>query len=647
MSSPAHESAADARDAARVASPAPAASQLKHSRASAPLVLAAIALHAALTGTLAFARYASVHNQTFDLALYTRLAWGLAHAQAWDPIVGGSFFGGHVPWVLAPLGLLGALLGTVPVLLVAQSLCVALAAWPISLVAARRFGPAGGVTGALAFLLYPNLGHVASYEFHPGSLALLPLAWALEVLDRPIANAAPRSLALGCVLVLACRVSLALQTALIGALALRAAPGLRRTGLAVALGSVAYFALSLLWLQPAFGHAASASLDLHFGKWGGSPLGVLPALLASPDRVVAHLLAPERLSYLPRLLAPLALLPLLAPRHLLVALPPLALNLLSEFPTASELRSHYLTPAVPALVVAAIAGLDAIATRAARIGWRGASDARTRTAPPAAIGLCALLLCSLAGHVLAGGLPGAPAFSLADFRADRATAARRAVIARVGRSASVQAPDALLPHLSERRLVHRAPPPERKTDFVALDVTHRRQFARRDTLLRTVQEPLVRRWLARPDHRVVLAAGDLILLQRNLSPRGGLVRRYFTGVASPDVGRALTSCLAIRNAELSSDDLRLHFVARSSCPDDLALRLGSTPRPARTDLLFDGLLSPAHLARGDAVVSTHPLTATERNAITEGLYLGTIRSSGARPRPSDPTSLLIRVQVQK
>src|SRR5688500_3861353 len=175
MSSPAHESSADPRDAGRVASPATAASGLTHSRASTRLVLAAIALHAALTGTLAFARYASVHNQTFDLALYARLAWGLAHAQAWDPIVGGSFFGGHVPWVLAPLGLLGALLGTVPVLLVAQSLCVALAAWPISLVAARRFGPAGGATGALAFLLYPNLGHVASYEFHPGTLALLPL----------------------------------------------------------------------------------------------------------------------------------------------------------------------------------------------------------------------------------------------------------------------------------------------------------------------------------------------------------------------------------------------------------------------------------------------------------------------------------------
>jgi len=632
MSSPAPEPAARPHDAPAAAvsrAPSPA-----HSRGSAIFVLAAIAVHTALTATLALARYASVHNHTFDLALYARLAWGLAHGEPWDPIIGGNFLGGHVPWVLAPLGVLGALVGTVPVLLLAQSACVALAAWPVSLVAGRRFGPAGGAVGALVYLFYPNLGHVATYEFHPGTLALLPFAWALQALDQPASPAAPRRLALGCVVALACRISLALQTVLIGALAWRAGASLRRTGLALAVGSVSYFALWMLWLHPTFGDAATAAADLHFGKWGGSPFGVLPALFAAPGRVIDHLLAPERLSYLPRVLAPLALLPLLAPRFLLVALPPLALNLLSEFPTAPELRSHYLTPAVPALVIAAIIGLDAVLARGSRVPSR------------IAIGLGALLLCSLAGHVIAGGLPGARAFTLAEFRADAATSARRAVIAHVGPSASVQAPDPLLPHLSERRFVHRAPPPERETDFVALDVTHRKQFRRQESLLRTVQEPVVRSWLARPDHRVVLAAGDLILLQRNLSPRGGLVRRYFSGVTAPDTGRALTGCLAIRSAELSATHLRLHFVARSACPRDLALHLGRSARPYRTDLLFDGLLSPAHLERGDALVSSHPITPAEHEAFrTDGLHLAAVRSSGARPQPTDPISVHVRVEA--
>jgi hypothetical protein len=593
------------------------------------LVLLAIALHAALTAWLALARFAAVHNQTFDLALYARLAWGLVHAEPWDPIVGGNFLGGHMPWVLLPLGALGALLGTVPVLLVAQSLCVALAALPIARAATRRLGPPAGVVAALAFLLYPNLGHVATYEFHPGTLAILPLACALEVLDRPAERAAPRELALWCALALACRVSLALQTVLIGLLALGAGPRMRRTGIAIALGSLGYFLLSLLVLQPAFGAAPSNSADLHFAQWGGSPLGALRVLWSDPARVVAHLLAPERLSYLPRVLAPLLFLPLLAPRYLLVALPPLALNLLSAFPTASELRSHYLTPALPALVMAAVAGAHVLVPF-------------MRTA----VVLAAMSAAAVAGHVLAGGLPGSITFDGAAFRADADTRARRALLAHIPEGASVQAPDPLLPHLSERRSVHRAPPPDRGTEFVALDVAHRRLFARQESLLRTVQEPVVRSWLARPEHRVVFAARDLILLRRGLSPRGGLGARYLEGRAPIESGQALSACLAVRGAELSGEQLHLRLVARAACPHDLAIRFGASARPSRADLLFDGLLSPAHLRPGDAVRSTHALAPAERAAIVaHGLYVGALRSSGARPEPGDPKSLHVPVRL--
>jgi len=636
--------------------------QDRHTRVSARLVLLAIALHAALTASLALARYTSVHNRTFDLALYARMAWGVVHAEPWDPIVGGNFLGGHIPLVLVPLGLLGALFGTVPVLLLAQSTAVALTAWPISLIGVRCFGPAGGVVAALAFLLYPNLGHVATYEFHPGTLALLPLGWALEVLDRPAASTSARALASTCMLALACRVSLGLQTIWIGVLAWFRAPALRRVGLGIAFGSLAYFALSMFWLQPVFGAASTRSTDLHYGHLGGSPLGLLPTLIAAPGKVADHLLAPERRDYLLRVLLPLALLPLAAPRYLLIALPPLALNLLSQFPTASTLYSHYLTPAVPALIVAAVRGLRALMARIARLpaeNRQGAEDANLpgstgfpwrlatawRFASP--IGLATLLLASAVGSVIAGGLPWSRDFAAAEFRGDRVTGVRRAAIARVGSSASVQAPDALLPHLSERRSVHRAPPPDRGTEFVVLDVSHRRRFAGNGSLLRTVEEPIARAWLARPDRRVVFAQEDLLILRRGLSPRGGLVRRYFAGVAPPDSGRSLCSCLAVREAELHERRLQIELVARATCPTDLAIRFGPDATPTRVDLLFDGLLSPAHLSRGDLLHSTHVLSAAERAAIVQhGLHVGALRSSGARPRPHDPISLPVRLRLR-
>jgi hypothetical protein len=381
------------------------------------------------------------------------------------------------------------------------------------------------------------------------------------------------------------------------------------------------------------------SADLHYGKWGGSPFGALTALLHTPGVVFAHLAAPERLSYLPRVLLPLALLPLAAPRYLLVALPPLALNLLSAFPTASALYSHYLTPAVPPLVLGALAGAEALRVRLA--GWR----ARLPAPPaPERLSLGLLLAAALAGNALASGLPWARDFELADYHAGASTPARLAVLARIPAGVSVQAPDPLLPHLAERRLVFRGPPPERAAEYVVLDVAHRRRFAHQESLLRTREEPSVRGWLARPDHRVVLAKGDLIVLHRGESPRGGLVRSYFIGRAPSGSGRALTACLAIRGAQLRGKHLELDLIARSACPADLAIRFGPDNLPSRVDLLFDGLLSPAQLSRGDLLRSRHALSVAEQVAIEQhGLYVGALRTSGARPSPGDPRAIPVRV----
>lgn len=610
--------------------------ELGHSRASARIVWAAIALHAALTAVLALARFASVHNRTFDLALYARMAWGLVHGEAWDPIVGGSFLGGHLPLVLLPLGLLGQLLGTVPVLLVTQSLALALTAWPLSRIGARRLGPAGGVATALAYLLYPNLGHVATYEFHPGALGLLPMAYALDWLERPASAARPRGLIGFCLAVMACRISLALQTALIALLGRARSPEWRRPCTALLLGSIGYFGLALV-LQARFGAGIAASSDLHYGQWGGSPLGVLGALVRTPGLVIDHFLPWQRWGYPLRVLAPLAFLPLLAPRYLLVALPPLALNWLSAFPTAQTLYSHYLTPAVPPLIAAGALGAAELSARARRRGW----PERTR-------GLAPWLLAgaAAAGCMLAGGLPFSRDFDASEFRGDPVTRARRAAIARIGPGASVQAPDPLLSHLAERTFVHRAPPPERETRFVALDISHRVRFAGQSSLLRTIEEPVVRSWLARPDHRVVFAAPELLVLERGASPRGGLVARYFDGIAPLGTGRELTDCLALRGAALDRLDLRFELVASAPCSADLAIRFGADPTPERVDLLFDGLLSPAHLDRGDLVHSTHRLSREERAAILRReLNVGAVRASGARPRPSDPISVPIRLRV--
>lgn len=586
----------------------------------------------ALQLSLALARLRALHHHTFDLALYTRTAWGISGGSGHVSLLDQHFLAAHASLPLIPLGLLGRLWDTPTVLLCAQAAALSAAALPLAAIGKRRFGPAGALLGASLWLLYPNIGHVAAYEFHPGSLGVLPLCHCLDALDRRD-GAALRGWALA---VVACRADFALLTLALGALWQLQAPASARStswshaapGLQLIAGSGAYFALVALLLPTLVG-AGGASAAVHFGTWGGSPLGLLPTLVTAPAAVLEHFSAPARLSYLPRVLLPLALLPLLRPRLLLPALPTLALNLLSSFPTTTELYSHYLCPALPALVYAA---LDAAH------GLRGRLGAAALAPPLASVAIASALL---------GGLPWSRDFPAADFTADARTRARREVLRHIPAGASVQAPDPLLPHLAERERVHRGPPPQRGTDFVVLDLSHRRRFAGTGSLLRTTEEPTARDLLARPDHAVVAAAGDLLVLARGRAPRTGLAARYMeapgadTGGASADTQR-LCACLALRSAELTPTGLVLHLRARGACPADLAVRFGAAPRPTRVDLLFDGILSPANLRAGDRLRSTHALTAAERGALQGGgLWLGALRSSGAQPEPHDPYAMRV------
>jgi uncharacterized membrane protein len=595
--------------------------------------------------TLSWLRYAHFHNRTFDLAFYARIAWGLARFDPHESIVGAHVAGLHLSFALIPLGLLGRWLGTVPVLLVAQAAAYAATAFPLARLAGRRFGPYGYLAAGIAWLVQPNLGHVVPYEFHPGTLAVLPLAWLVDAIDR----GAPR-MALACVAAtLACREDLATMTAVacvVGAWAFsrsdRPAAERRRAvrlALAGAVGSVAYLLWFLLILHPRYAPPVG-SLELHFGRWGSSFPQVARYLATHPDVLAAHLGAPPRLLYAVTVLAPVGLvLPLLRPRWLLPALPVLAVNLVSHFPTTLDLGSHYLTPALPFVLAAAIEGVAPI------VAWlraRGRADGRIaqRIVPVLLAGP------ALVGHLLAGGTPLSRDFPWSAFVADAFSRDAASIVARIPEDSSVQAPDGLLPHLAERKTVLRGPPPDRAAAYVVLDVRHRARFLHRESLIRTEEEPLVRDWLAKSKYGLVHATPSLLLFRRGADPRGGAAGRALRGHAEPTQGIALCDCLAVTSATLRGDSLDLTLVARGGCPRDLVLRLGVGWRPQRVDLLMDGLLSPAHLLRGDLVQSVHALEPGLRALIAErGLRLGVLRQSGARPEPDDPMSVAVPLRV--
>ncbi len=582
---------------------------------------------------LCWQRYDTFHSRNFDLAFYARLSWGEAHHDAWEPIVDASVYGLHFVWLFEAVTWLGELIGHVRMLILIQSLAIAMTAWPLARMASRIFapfnaGPLAAYTAALAFFLHPNLAHVATNDVHPGTLALLPLAWLVDALHRKSAHGLGWA-ALG---VLLCREDLAITVALFGlvyAVTLRDRRG-TIAGLLTSFFALAYVVIFLGVLHPRFAPPAG-SLELHFGHWhqgegsGGGVADVLSALITRPLDVLAWITQPERLPYLFVVSASLALLPLLAPEWLLLAMPILGTNLLSQFPTTLFLDSHYLTPALPMLIGAGLIG----AARLAKLA---------NAAGPL---LTTMLIASALAHGAVGGSPLGLRYDAEAYVDSARTRGIRRAIAVIPQGASIQAPERMLAHFAERRVLRRPPPPETNTDYVVLDGWSRRVHRHHEALLRTEEEPTLRDWLARTDHTLVAAEEDFYVLRRGGNPDESVARaRFVTGTERPDDGRPLARCLSLIDATLTDDDLVLTLVARAPCETDLALRLGWGYRPGRVDLIADGVLSPALFRAGDRITSVHPLSDEEQRQIrAHGLRIGAIRQSGARPDHGDPVGI--------
>jgi uncharacterized membrane protein len=414
-------------------------------------------LWGATYGWLSWLRYATYHSRTFDLAFYVRIVWGLGRGDLWVPLSGASYLGLHLEPALSVLGLVGRVVPIAPLLLLCQAAAVACAPLPLYRLARRHLSsPWLAVVVALTALLYPTISVSTLFDFHPGTMAVTPLLFALDAFDRGPSHRT--ALCAWLLVALSLREDVALSIVVIGAiLAIRpeGAPGEgpadahadsrsrdRRTGLYLAaLGFVWFFGYTLL-VQPRF-LPVHGSYDAHFGGLGHSVGEILRNALVHPAALVRLLVSEDRPLYPLVLLWPVLFLPLLAPRFVLPAVPLAAINLLSTFPRVRTLEAHYTTVLVPFLLAGAVVG----AGRAA--DWLRARGGSALALTP---GLALVLACAVA-HRLHGDSPLSRSWDANRFRVDDYARAATAIVATVPPGAAVRAPRRMVAHLAERSSV--------------------------------------------------------------------------------------------------------------------------------------------------------------------------------------------------
>jgi uncharacterized membrane protein len=487
----------------------------------------------------------------------------------------------HFEPIMAPLALLYALAPSAKTLQVAQALIVALGAFPAYALASRKLQSAfAGVVFAALYLLYPSLDAAVTDDFHAVALAAPLLMFALYFLLTR--NNLGFAIAAG--LAIMTKEEVALSIAMIG---LYAIVMLRRRRLgavvvALAIGWIIMETLLMRQISP-IGHSPLTS---RYDGLGDSPGEIALYLLTHPLTVVQrYLLDTSRVRYLAVLLAPVAFLALLSPTALVIGVPVIGLNLLSNNAVMYSGYAQYSVELTPIIVFAAIDGSD----RARKVLTPAYSQARLRLAAwieqrqrlwqeyaswlprqTRALVLPSTLLLALTLTPLATSLAEQQRQAFLPIGrnyvwpvATAHTTLANEIIARIPASASVSAQSDLVPHLSNRRFVYLFPYRAVEADYVLLDVTSNPYplsdaAAYVQNVWQTLNSGLF---------KVVVAQDGYILLQRGTVQEPGVVitslpDSFFTYThATPDMITNRTTGVAFK-----ADAATIHLLGYSVSP---------------------------------------------------------------------------------
>jgi len=359
----------------------------------ASLLLAVLMLtYTALYGGFAFYRHYSFNSGGYDLAIQDQIVWNTAQGRPFaSSIEVRNYLGDHVQPYLALLSLFYVAVPSPYVLLIVQTMVLALGAWPLYRLVWRKFhSPTIGLAFAFCYLAYPPLGFINRFDFHGEVIAIPLLIAAYERFDAKDLKGAAMCMGLA----LFAKEDTGLSVAALGLL-IAFCYKRWRFGLAWTAIGTTYSLVALFLVIPAFRGGPSDTLARY--QWlGNTPLEMVTTLVSRPGFVLQTIVEAGRITTSMQMLAPFAFLPLLGLPALLPAIPALSYNYLSQSFCQATIYCHYMVPVIPFMTLAGLWGLESLTTGVgARIlGWIYPGQAQS--ARGIGIGLSLMLLATLA-----------------------------------------------------------------------------------------------------------------------------------------------------------------------------------------------------------------------------------------------------------
>ena len=404
-------------------------------------------LFAMVFGKLGVQHQDNFGTWSYDMGIYDQGFWLVSRGgQSFMTVRGMEFWGHHLNLIVlayVPFYWLGA---GPSFLYVTQAIGLAVAAFPIYLIARDRFArPWMGLLFAVVYLMYAPIQWISWANYHPEALVVAPLLYAWWFAS----HRRWRGMFVALLIALSIREDAALVVIMLGLILLflyRPGKGDHRDRMM----ALATFGLGVVWYAiatriviPHFNQGKQPFyIQYFYSNYGKDVPGIISTMLRHPNRVIGDATQPDRLRFYRDLALPLGGLPLAAPLALLMAAPQMLASVIGLSPYARSIHYQYTAMMIAPLLISTIEG--------AYVLFRFKV---MRTVLP-----IWLLACAYMTNVAWSPSPIGDSYNVWATPQPRHAAMREA-LKLVPASASVSATYTLLPHLSHRTQIYDWPNP--------------------------------------------------------------------------------------------------------------------------------------------------------------------------------------------
>lgn len=287
-----------------------------------------------------------------DLGSYAQMFWNLSRGSSYSSTLGEHFLRNHLTYVFYPLTFFYFFFQHPFFLLGTQSLCLALGGFFTYKIANNYLNPTWALFLGVLYFLYPPVGFINLYEFHP-------IVYAIPFLFLTIhAYIGKRfwAFVIFSLWAMSCQENISIAILIFSVLAFFDSRQ-RRWILYPALSAISWALVSFVLIQPLLGQHYIWSVEI-YDYLGTTWFGVIKNFFTQPDLWLPKLCSLDTGVYFIQLFFPLLFLPLISWKALLFLAPYLFQHILSVRTFEASVYYHYTAEMLPFLFWGAAMGLS-------------------------------------------------------------------------------------------------------------------------------------------------------------------------------------------------------------------------------------------------------------------------------------------------